>query len=123
MNRTYRKLMGWLGIVAVVFAQIAVSAYACPLQFQGLGNSIDTVSVSDACADLVSPNLCKKHCENGEQNINDAPEPLACLVLESAFIVALVPDPHLSSIATALTPSLLRSTSPPLSIRNCCFRL
>ena len=127
MNRTYRKLMGWLGIVAVMFAQLAVSAYACPLLFQGLGNSTDTVSVSDvsvACADLLSPNLCKKHCENGEQNINDMPEPQACLLaLEPAFIVALVLDPHVSSIATALTPSLLHATSPPLSIRNCCFRL
>ena len=127
MNRTYRKLMSWLGIVAVLFAQLAVSAYACPLLFKGFDNSTNTAGVSDAsaeCPDPVSPNLCKKHCENGEQNINDMPEPQACLLaLEPAFIVALVLDPTLSSPAPALTPSLLHATSPPLSIRNCCFRL
>ena len=126
MNRFYRKLAGWIGIAALVFTQLAVSAYACPLPFQSLGDGAEVVSLSDppsSSAGFVSAGLCQKHCENGQQSVNDSPQPLASVTLAPAFIVSLVTNPPEPLPVTALAPSLLRATSPPLSIRNCCFRI
>ena len=40
MNRVTRKLVSLIGIVAVVFAQLAVSAYACPMEFAALDEAV-----------------------------------------------------------------------------------
>ena len=128
MNRITRKLVSLLGIVAVVFTQLAVSAYACPVQSMGIGQSgtVDRVSAANSDGrDADSPALCQKHCDNGQQNVNDAPPPPASdsHAQAAAFIVTLPLDPPAPLTTAALAPSLLRTTSPPLSIRNCCFRI
>ena len=126
MNRVYRKLAGWIGIVAVVFTQFAVSVYACPLLLQSLNEGADTVSLSDPTSgspDFVSAGLCQKHCENGQQNVNDSPQPLLSDMLAPTFVVSQLINPPEPLPVMALAPSLLRATSPPLSIRNCCFRI
>ena len=126
VNRFTRKLVSLLGIVAVLFAQFAVSAYACPMQFMGMDEAADVVGAPETSSsgrDLESPALCQKHCENGQQNVNDAPQPLAFVSLAPAFVVMLPVVPAATSTATAPTPSLLHATSPPHSIRNCCFRI
>ena len=126
MNRFYRKLAGWIGIAAVVFTQLAVSAYACPLPLQSLSEGADAVSLSDppsGSLGFVSAGLCQKHCENGQQSVNDSPQPLASVTLAPAFIVSLGILPPPAPQLTAFSPSLRHATSPPLSIRNCCFRI
>ena len=126
MNRVYRKLAGWIGIVAVVFTQFAVSVYACPLLLQSLNEGADTVSLSDPTSgspDFVSAGLCQKHCENGQQNVNDSPQPLLSDMLAPTSVVSQLINPPEPLPVMALAPSLLRATSPPLSIRNCCFRI
>lgn len=128
MNRITRKLVSLLGIVAVVFAQLAVSAYACPVQFMGMDEASTVNLVREVHSngrDAESPALCQKHCDNGQQNVNDTPQPQAFVPLAQApaFIVTLLPDPPSPLAATPLVPSLLRTTAPPLSIRNCCFRI
>jgi hypothetical protein len=72
---------------------------------------------------LTSPALCQKHCENGQQIVNDTPQPLAAFSAAQALVVALIVDPPAPQSAIDLAPSLLHATSPPLSIRHCCFRI
>lgn len=125
MNRLTRKLVSLLGIVAVLSAQLAVSAYACPMQFMALEEAA-AVAAPDANSggqDLTSPALCQKHCENGQQNVNDMPQLLASSSAGQAMVVALIVDPPAPLSAIDLAPSLLHATSPPLSIRHCCFRI
>ena len=123
MNRYTRKLVSLLGIVAVVFAQLAVSAYACPMEFAALAEAIGTPETNSSGRDALAPVLCQKHCENAQQNVNDTPQPLVGVSLAPAFVVTLVIDRATSLPAKAPTSSLHHATSPPLSIRNCCFRI
>lgn len=126
MNHTYRKFSGWVGIVAIVFAQLALSAYACPMLFDELGDRTDAASVSSPMSDypdFVLPNLCQKHCADGQQNINDTPQPQGFALLGGGFIVTLVIDLPAPIPATVLSNSLLHATSPPLAIQHCCFRI
>jgi hypothetical protein len=126
MSRITRKLIALLGIAAVLFAQLAVSAYACPLQDM---ESDDVVAVAGTASDsrdlrdTDSPALCQKHCENGKQNINDTPQPPLIVSLSPTFTVTVVNAGPASLAAASPIPSLLRATSPPLSICNCCFRI
>ena len=126
MNRLTRKLVSLLSIVALVLTQLAVVAYACPMQFQGLDDVVESVGAATPDAggsDADSPALCKKHCENGQQNVNDSSQTLAMCAFEAAPTIALVIQPATMHDAPAATPSLRNATAPPLSIRHCCFRI
>ena len=126
MNRLTRKLGSLLGIAVVLFAQLAIQAHACPMQFAAMdgpaGVASDATAMYDM-SDMGSPALCQMHCENGPQTINDTPQPLASVSVESPFMVTLVVDPAAPLPVMPLTPSLQRKTSPPLAIRHCCFRI
>lgn len=73
--------------------------------------------------DKEQPNLCKTHCQAGQQVANkyELPAP--------GGMSALPPDSFLPVIAPVLegaslqAPHLVRTTAPPMSIRHCCFRL
>ena len=73
-------------------------------------------------AEEAQANLCRKHCSDAERaqpvtaaGLPDfAPDFIACLPL--ALEVRGRSDPRAS-------PALLRATSPPSTIRNCCLRI
>ena len=128
MNRIARKFVSLFSIAALLFAQLAVAAYACPMQFQGLDNAVATVSASAPDAgeqDADSPALCKKHCENEQQNVNDSPQAPAAFSFETALTLTLPLAMQSATLrdAPVATPSLRNATAPPLSIRHCCFRI
>ena len=126
MNRFTRKLVSFLGIIAVIFAQLAVSAYACPLQFIGPDDAATVIAgpgPASSGRDADSPALCQQHCQNGQQNINDTAQPLAFVSPAPVLAVNLLLEPAKSLTATVPTDDLLHATSPPHAILNCCFRI
>jgi len=128
MTRLTRKIVSLFSIVAMVFAQLAVSAYACPMQLQELDDAVAGLSASAPAAgerDADSPALCKKHCENGQQNVNDSLQAHASLSFDTALTLTLPLAMQSATLrdAPAAAPSLRHATAPPLSIRNCCFRI
>lgn len=126
MNSTYRKFFGWVGIVAIVFAQLALSAYACPMLLANVGDRNDVVNISSQTsdyADLVSPNLCHEHCTDEQHNINDAPQVQAVVEYARVFSVAPVMLATTMIPATKLIDSLQHGPAPPLTIQHCCFRI
>ena len=110
MRRQTRPIAAWLAIVALLFAQLATSAFACP-------NGDMTVSAqaaSDECdrgsADL--PNLCERHCDYGNASV-DTPKPAP-----SPALVAMI-VPTIAVILPQTTPRAAyharASTGPPLT--------
>ena len=126
MKRKFRKLTGFLVIAALLYTQWAVAAYACPLQFNASSGDMETVSAIDHetnDCDPASPALCKKHCENAAQNFNDTPSTPIFFAVETGGVVT--PSTiTFSTIQSRVFPAFLsHATSPPHSIRNCCFRI
>ncbi len=127
MSRAWRKVFSLIAITAVLFAQLAVSAYACPMQ-TALVNCTDMQMEAAATVGddepVVQPALCLKHCQNEQQNRVDPDAPLEFVALAPSFSLPL---PHVSgdstTAATVLAPSLQHPISPPLAIRHCCFRI
>ena len=126
MNSTCRKFSGWVGIVTIVFAQLALSAYACPMLLANVGDHNDAVSVSSQTsdyADLVSPNLCHEHCSDEQQNIKDAPQVQPVAEFGRVFSVTPVMVATTTIPATKITDPLQHGPAPPLTIQHCCFRI
>ena len=124
MQRTHKKLTGWLCILALVVTQLALSAYACPMDEIGSAKEVFAQNVSpDCCPDHASElaGVCHEHCKDNKVVNGDAPPVPPSFV--ASFVLSL-PIP-----ADTLAPSLrfpshnLQKASPSLLALNCCFRI
>jgi hypothetical protein len=123
--RFTRKLAACICLSALVFAQLAVSAYACPALAQTMEAAQQANTTAPPChdMDMDQPALCQVHCQDGLQNINDTQPASALLGFVPGLIVTIDSASLKHLQLPPASPLLLRSTSPPLSVRNCCFRI
>lgn len=79
-----------VAIVGLVFAQMAISAFACPV----IGASIAVAGSPCDEAMSVNANLCDQHCEYGQASFDSAKSPTTPAALAGAFlrVGALVPE-------------------------------
>ena len=132
-SRTSRLLTAIVAIFSMLFMQLAVAAYVCP---GTLSRSQSNVTpAADMAADMANcdgmdpaqPALCHSyvHGDATTQSLDKTPAPdvppfvpAALLLTLQVFDVANLPArEHYSPIA------LTRTSSPPIAIRNCCFRI
>ena len=122
-SRRIRRLIALLILTTLMFANIAVSAYACPLMNPG---AIASQAAADApCSDdgqVAQSGLCHKHCEDGQQSVSDASVPVTLVFLPAFFRMNPVGG-QLPDLAVSFSPALCHAMSPPLVIRHCCFRI
>ena len=115
-----RLLVVFVALVGVLFAQLALAAYACPGQASNL-----TMQLTPDCADMdmLQPALCHAHQHDGHQVPDKPGTPHAPLFIPAALVQQLAP-------ATFPTPRralphfmLARTTAPPNTILHCRFQL
>lgn len=129
-NRRTRLTTVLFALISLLFMQLAVASYACP----GTESKVAAISaMAEAgmpCAqsmtvnmDEEQPNLCKAHCQAGQQVADkyELPAPVALTALPPDFLSPVV-VPVLQG-APMQAPHLMRTTAPPVAIRHCCFRL
>lgn len=128
MTRRLRFLTAVLATLGMLFAQLAVAAYACPAMGTGLEASSPS-SMEDCCdpapMDIDQPALCHAHCHPGAQALE---KPTASLPHQApaSTLVAVPVGPRLA--ATVVAPGeqhslLVRATAPPVALRHCCLRV
>jgi hypothetical protein len=129
MPRKYRQFVARLLLAALLFAQGAISVYACP-------GSTDSVAPPPAAAeampgcdemtglDPIVPNLCLAHCQSGDQTFDHSSQHIAAPALLPALVVSLL-DPATSQASSRASSSqqLAAARPPPHSILHCCFRI
>ena len=116
----------FIAIIAVLFTQFAGAAYACPLLNRDAAAQIQIADKADATCDdrdMAQPAMCQHHCQDGQQINNDSPLDPSALAFVPAFVVSLAVTTTTLETSIVAAPSLHHATSPPLSIRNCCFRI
>lgn len=76
-SRTFKRLIAQFSVAAVLFAQLAVAAYACP----AIGGAASVIAAANADAVHAAmpgcemrnragnPNLCLQHCQAGDQSV------------------------------------------------------
>ena len=65
--------------------------------------------------------LYQAHCHDSEQNVNDVQPAFASVGFVPGLIVPIDSAAQKPLPVRPASPSLLHFTSPPLTIRNCCF--
>jgi hypothetical protein len=125
LSRTRHRLLACAGLFAVVFAQLAVSAYACPMLVGAIAH-VQAAETPPPCHDMDKggqPALCEQHCENGQQNVGDFLSANDTHPFIAAFVVTL--DAASPAVRESVfAPLHLRYPHlPPLTLRNCCLRI
>lgn len=99
MSQNRRKNVAWLCLSALLFLQLAVAAYACPML---VNDDVAVLMHADAAMpscpgmDDQVPKLCEQHCVVDAQSVDTQPH--------SAIIAPILP------LITVVIPSNLRLT-------------
>ena len=130
-TRAFKRLIAKIGIAAVLFAQVTVAAYACPgladMQ-RGAPAAMATGQQSTTHGDCQgmdtdNPNLCRQHCNDGDQSFQGAPH-VTIFPLMTMPLVIVEPLQPVSARGVISLPGLLeRATAPPPIIRFRVFRI
>ncbi len=112
--------------------QFAVASYACPGIGMGQTESVAMAAGMDdqsmaACEtmDTAQPSLCHAYGQADNLSLDKPQLPNVAPFVPIALILALsfVDIADTPTAAPLESISLVRATAPPLSIRNCCFRI
>ena len=146
MKRRWLHTVGRALIGVLLFAQMAIAAYACPGLLAGASNEMQmlsgnaaTLDASDtaistaaghatgSCADMAgvtdpSPNLCAEHCRFGQQSDHTPTLTVPVVLLTTLFITPYATDVAMQARPAATVSKALASVDPPHAILHCCFR-
>ncbi len=126
MNFVFKRVVVTMAMAALLFAQLAVAAYACPnLPLSGATLSEPSQSAAP-CAhpNPAQPGLCRAHCMAEPQSIDKIAAPDFPVMLTRGLVISLMPDRSIAAPAVSIQTSLLtHAAGPPLAIRHCCFRI
>lgn len=132
--RTLRRIVARLLVGVLVYAQLAVAAYACigalpdPALVVNDDSSVMVGHSGQAQAQHVDPDqpaLCVAHCRNGQQNVGAEPMPIPPLALATGYFTL---EPMASSTSAnakhmALAGSMPPIADPPQRTLHCCLRI
>ncbi len=132
--RTLRRIVARLLVGVLVYAQLAVAAYACMSASPGAtgvqtgGDSAMVDHGGQAQAQHVDPDqpaLCVAHCRKGQQNVGAEPMPIPPLALATGYFTL---EPMASSTSAnakhmALAGSIPPIADPPQRTLHCCLRI
>jgi hypothetical protein len=146
MKRRWLHTVGRALIGVLLFAQMAIAAYACPgllpgasTEMQMLSGNSAALDVSDTamsmaageaispCADMAgatdsSPNLCAEHCRYGQQSDHAPTLTVPVVLLTTLYITPYSADVAMRPRPAATVSSALASVDPPHAILHCCLR-
>jgi hypothetical protein len=132
-SRQVRFVAALIALFSMLFMQLAVASYACPGMTMGHGDGAIAVAADSAGMDMTAcqgmddeqPSLCHAYGQAGNQSLDKPELPQVPAYVAIGLALPLIPI-DVTYRPTAFSPEaaqLTRSTAPPLSIRNCCFRI
>lgn len=129
LSQPTRAIAAIIMLFSLLFAQLAVAAYACPVLDKSQAvTAVSMANISD-CTDMSmdksSPALCAAHCDTGHQSSDTSGTPAVQPFVPCSLEVVL---PSIERFYIPLAFSLesvplTRATAPPVAIQHCCFRI
>lgn len=126
LSRPSRFFAALLTLFCLLFTQLAVASYVCPtLEMTPAPKATMSHADMPGCQmDIADKGLCKAHCEAGNQSLDKPATPHVSPFIPAELAVVLVVGAVTASeSALPVANWLARTTAPPLTIRNCCFRI
>ena len=124
VHRTFKRWVSGGLVMLLLFMQLATAAYACPAELQALRNAAEMAAMPGCDGnmprdmDAEQPQLCKAHCQQGEQVVGTAsagdwtPMPLLMAVIDWRHAaLADLPRPRSQS---GPSPGAVPPGSPPI---------
>ena len=129
----HRLLTVLVALVSLLFMQLAVAGYVCPAWMLGMKAQVTDASAHAGmpCAGSMSkidkddsqPALCHAHCQSDQQSADTYQLPDLPVMPAIAPVFRQQDVLLISWGVQRQAPLLQRTTAPPLSVRNCCFRI
>ena len=130
-RRSTRNLLCRFFAGVLLYAQLAVAAYACPGP-AAMATPHDTGTASapmpgcdammTSSADAGASNLCAEHCHQGQQSDHVQTVSVAPAVFAGTYPLPLAPALAVPLRAMAFSADA-RAAAPPHAILHCCFRI
>lgn len=133
LTRTLNKRICRVLIGMFLFAQLAVSSYACPMLTQPSSQMVEMGAEPGGAMpagcdqlDQEAANLCAEHCKFGQQSHDTAPLPVVMAPALNLLYVVVATDAQAIDATRAPQCSgepLLAASPPPHAILHCVFRI
>ncbi len=141
---TFRKLRWWIArllLGTLLFAQLVVAAYACPMLAPASQHPYGTpaamgepsslaMTFADGKAfdagplDATQPGLCMAHCQFGQQNADAKSAPdVPSAVIYAAYPLKAAHPAAVSDLDRPIENGFVSPTDPPHAILHCCYRI
>jgi hypothetical protein len=137
LSRRPRALAALIALICMLFSQLAVAGYLCPSM--QIAHAVETAAMAamaeqhrqhqmDVChsGDQAEPApVCQEHGQTAVQSLDKPEVPNVSPFVARALVLTLEYDGPAPRIESPPPADLLlaRTTAPPISIRNCCFRI
>ena len=129
-TRRHRLFVVLFALISLLFMQLAVAGYACPGAKVKVAEIAAMAEAGLPCAESMTtgmdedqPNLCRAHCQTGQQAADKYELPAPAGVGSLPVNFTLPDSVALLTGVPVQAPHLKRTTAPPVTILNCCFRL
>jgi hypothetical protein len=122
LTLTLRRLIAKTSIAALLFTQMAVAAYACPLSVHENAPAMMEGDMHAAMPDCHKQddknlNLCLQHCQAGNQTVQTTPQ-VSVPAMATMPLAVVEPVQLYASLGVTVISALPeRATSPPPLIR------
>jgi hypothetical protein len=128
VHRAFKRRVSGGLVMLLLFMQLATAAYACPAELQALRNAAEMAAMPGCDGsmprdmDAEQPQLCKAHCQQGEQVVGAAPVgdwtpmPLLLAVIDwrQAALADMPPSRWHSGPHSGPPPGAVPPGSPPI---------
>ena len=127
VRRRHRLITVLFALLSLLSMQMAVAGYTCPVETK-VSQAAAMAEAGMPCAgdtvmDMEQPGLCHAHCQPAKQTVDKVQAPTPMGAVATGFTYTLEPSRTSAPRAETHPPSLLRSSAPPIAVRNCCFRI
>jgi hypothetical protein len=120
MSRAERKNVAWLCLTALLFLQLAVAAYACPIRnATGMPTLAADASPAQPCpmTDQKQPKLCEQHCVHTAQSVDTQPHSTVNVPVLPFLAVVVQPNNYLPTRPGISAALLVSVVDPPPLVR------
>jgi hypothetical protein len=116
VSRFQKRLISWLCLAAMLFAQAAYANQACM--------AVEAANVMP-CHEQgpADRNFCQNHCLAEQQTLDASKLPVVFPMEEVVLAVPVAGARSVESVFLSFSRAHARGGSPPLSILHCCFRI
>lgn len=135
LSRQSRVFAAMLALVSILFTQLAVAGYLCPSM--QIAHDMELLAASTAMTDHHGMSGCKEmdttdqsvtchqHNQTGNQSLDKPEVPNVSPFIATMLVQTVSRFDRPAQFVNPPVADLLltRATAPPLSIRNCCFRI